>query len=129
MAERQALLEAAAEVARVAGDVALSHFRKALSVETKADGSPVTVADRASEQRARDWLAERFPEDGVLGEELGEHLPGARRRWILDPIDGTRTFVRGAPLWGTLVALAEGEEILAGAAYFPAVGELLVAAP
>ncbi|MFN0061558.1 MAG: histidinol-phosphatase [Myxococcaceae bacterium] len=123
------LLQAATEVARVAGDTAKSYFQRNVAVDTKADGSPVTAADRASEQRAREWLNQRFPADGVLGEELGELRPEAKRRWILDPIDGTRTFVRGVPLWGTLVAVAEGERILAGAAYFPALGEMLAAAP
>ncbi|HSP77912.1 MAG TPA: inositol monophosphatase family protein, partial [Myxococcaceae bacterium] len=78
---------------------------------------------------AREWIEARFPEDGILGEEFGETRPGAKRRWILDPIDGTKTFIRGVPLWGTLVAVAEGEKILAGAAYFPPVGDMLVAAP
>lgn len=132
------LLHAAADVARVAGDVALRHFRAgpaggALAVETKSDGSPVTAADRAAEQAARDWLAARYPADGVLGEEFGRTRPEARRRWVLDPIDGTKTFVRGVPLWGTLVACVEGEgagaAVLAGAAYFPAAGELVAAAP
>jgi histidinol phosphatase-like enzyme (inositol monophosphatase family) len=127
--QQQGLMEAAAEVARVAGGVALQHFRGRLQVETKGDGSPVTVADRAAEQAARDWLSSRFPQDGILGEELGETRPGAARRWILDPIDGTKTFIRGVPLWGTLVALTRGEEVLAGCAFFPAVDELLVAAP
>jgi histidinol phosphatase-like enzyme (inositol monophosphatase family) len=123
------LMQAAAEVARNAGDVALGFFRGGIQVDTKSDGTPVTVADRTAERTARDWLEARFPQDGILGEEFGETRPGAPRRWILDPIDGTKTFIRGVPLWGTLVALAEGERILAGAAYFPAVGELLVAAP
>jgi histidinol-phosphatase len=127
------LLDAVAELARTAGDVAQRHFaenaRRSLTIEAKADGSPVTVADREAEQAAREWIARRFPDDGVLGEELGERNPGARRRWILDPIDGTKSFVRGVPLWGTLVALAEGETVLAGAAYFPPLGELVVAAP
>lgn len=125
----QGLMEAAAEVARLAGNIALGHFRKRLDVETKQDGSPVTIADRAAEQAARDWLTARFPEDGLLGEEFGELRPGAKRRWIVDPIDGTRTFVRGVPLWGTLVACLEGERPLCGAAWSPAVDELLVAAP
>jgi histidinol-phosphatase len=125
----QGLMEAAAEVARKAGDVALGFFRERVEVEAKGDGSPVTIADRTAEQTARSWIEARFPEDGILGEEFGEVRATAERRWILDPIDGTRTFVRGVPLWGTLVAIAEGEHILAGCAYFPAVGELLVAAP
>jgi histidinol phosphatase-like enzyme (inositol monophosphatase family) len=98
-------------------------------VETKADGSPVTAADRAAESVGRDWVRRFFPDDGVLGEELGEERVGARRRWVIDPIDGTKSFVHGTPLWGSLVALCEGETVLAGAAYFPAVGELLAAAP
>ena len=119
----------AAELARITGMVALRHYRTNLAVETKADGSPVTVADRAAETAARAWVQSRFPQDGVLGEELGEERPGAARRWIIDPIDGTKSFVRGAPLWGSLVALCEGERVLAGAAYFPAVDELVAAAP
>jgi histidinol phosphatase-like enzyme (inositol monophosphatase family) len=119
----------AAELARITGTVALRHYRTNLTVETKSDGSPVTVADRAAEAAARAWVQSRFPQDGVLGEELGEERPGAARRWIIDPIDGTKSFVRGAPLWGSLVALCEGDHVLAGAAYFPAVDELVAAAP
>ena len=117
------------EVARLAGGIALRHFQTALTVEAKADGSPVTVADRAAERAARDWIEARFPHDGILGEELGTARPDAARRWILDPIDGTKTFVRGVPLWGTLVAAVEGDRVVAGAAYFPALNEMLAAAP
>jgi histidinol phosphatase-like enzyme (inositol monophosphatase family) len=123
------LLKAAEELARHIGGVALTHYRSLLKVETKADGSPVTVADREAETAARAWLAARFPDDGVLGEELGELAGTSGRRWIIDPIDGTKTFVRGVPLWGSLVALVEGERVLAGAACFPAVGETIAAAP
>lgn len=124
-----ALVAPAADLARLIGDVALSHYRSRLDVETKADGSPVTIADRAAERAAIEWVDRVFPDDGVLGEEFGEHRPGARRRWVIDPIDGTKSFVRGVPLWGTLVALCEGDRVLAGAAYFPAVNELVAAAP
>lgn len=120
---------AVADLARLTGEVALAHYRTRLAVEVKADGSPVTIADRAAEQAARDWVARSFPEDGVLGEELGATKPEAPRRWVIDPIDGTKAFVRGVPLWGSLVALCEGETVLAGAAYFPAIGELVAAAP
>jgi histidinol-phosphatase len=119
----------AAELARITGTVALRHYRTNLTVETKADGSPVTIADRAAETAARAWVQSRFPQDGVLGEELGEERSGAARRWVIDPIDGTKSFVRGTPLWGSLVALCEGDRVLAGAAYFPAVDELVAAAP
>ena len=127
--DAQALMQAAEEVARRSGDVALGFFRQGIQVDTKGDGTPVTVADQTAEKTARAWIESHFPEDGILGEEFGETRPGAKRRWILDPIDGTKTFIRGVPLWGTLVAVAEGERILAGAAYFPPVGDMLVAAP
>ena len=123
------LLQAVAELARVAGDVAHAHFRTNVAVELKGDGSPVTAADRAAETAAREWIRRRFPADGILGEEFGVERPEARRRWIMDPIDGTKSFVAGVPLWGTLVAVAEGDAVLAGAAYFPPVGELVAAAP
>lgn len=121
------LLQATAEVARIAGDVAMQHYRGSFAVETKSDGSPVTVADRAAETAAREWLERRFPDDAIEGEEFGLSRAGAKRRWLIDPIDGTKSFVRGVPLWGTLLALTEGDEVLAGCAYFPPVGELVVA--
>lgn len=123
------LLSAAETLARHIGGVALQHYRSLLTVETKSDGSPVTIADREAETAAREWLAARFPHDGVLGEELGETAGSSGRRWIIDPIDGTKSFVRGVPLWGSLVALVEGERVLAGAACFPAVAETIAAAP
>ncbi|HEY9228226.1 MAG TPA: histidinol-phosphatase [Gemmatimonadaceae bacterium] len=122
------LLEAVNEVAQIAGGVALSYFGKGPAVEQKADGSPVTIADRLAEDAAREWIERRYPKDGVVGEERGETKPDARRRWIIDPIDGTKSFIHGVPLWGTLVALCEGETVLAGAAAFPALGETVIAA-
>jgi histidinol-phosphatase len=125
---QRTLLDAVHEAARVAGDVAMRHYRTSLAVESKADGSPVTIADREAESAVREWIGRRFPEDGIEGEELGVLRVDARRRWIIDPIDGTKTFVRGVPLWGTLVAIVEGTDVLAGAAFFPAVDEMVVAA-
>jgi len=122
------LLQAAVEVARLAGDQAMTHFRQRLRVERKTDGSEVTIADRAAETVAREWIERRFPADGILGEEFGLARPDAPRRWIMDPIDGTASFVRGVPLWGTLVAVAEGENVLAGVAYFPFARSEIVAA-
>jgi len=121
------LLEAVEAVARLAGAEAKRRFRTSLKVETKGDGSPVTEADREAERVARGWISERFPLDGIVGEELGSSRPDAKRRWFLDPIDGTKAFVRGVPLWGTMVAVAEGEEVLAGCVYYPMVDELVVA--
>lgn len=122
------LLEAVAEVARVAGHVALRYFKRGLAVDTKDDGSPVTVADRTAEEVARAWIAERFPNDAVLGEEYGASGDAGQRRWFIDPIDGTKTFVRGVPLWGTMIAVALEDDVLAGAIYCPAVDELVAAA-
>lgn len=123
------MMQAAADVAQLAARTAMQWYRTHVAVETKGDGSPVTIADREAERVARDWLAQRFPTDGLHGEEFGVERPEAHRRWILDPIDGTKAFVRGVPLWGTLVACCEGDTVLAGAACFPAVDELIVAAP
>ena len=103
------LLEAVADVARVAGEVALRHFKTGIDVDTKGDGSPVTVADRTAEHIAREWIAARFPGDAVLGEEYGLTGDVRQRRWLIDPIDGTKTFVRGVPLWGTMIAVAEDD--------------------
>ncbi len=122
-------MEAVAELAALAGGNAMRHYRTGLVAEAKMDGSPVTVADQSSERLARDWIEERFPADGILGEEFGVLRPEAARRWIIDPIDGTKAFVRGIPFWGTLVAVMEGETVIAGATNFPALGESLVAAP
>jgi len=125
------LLEAALEVSVLAGDVAARHFRCAAVARTarkKSDGTPVSRADLEAESAARDWIERRFPDDGIVGEELGETRPNARRRWIVDPIDGTKSFLCGVPLYGTLIAIADGEEIVVGAAHFPSIGETVVAA-
>ena len=121
------LLEAVTDVARVAGRVALSYYGRSMSVDTKTDGSPVTRADREAEQAARQWISRRFAGDEVLGEEYGL-TPGTGRRWFIDPIDGTKTFVRGVPFWGSMIAVAEGNTVIAGAVYCPAVDELVSAA-
>ena len=123
----QSYMTAALELARLAGDVALGFFRKPVAIETKKDGSPVTPADKAAESAAREWLQARWPQDGILGEEAGLSRADAARRWIIDPIDGTKTFVRGVPFWGTLVGVIEGDKVIAGAAYYPALNEHLVA--
>jgi histidinol-phosphatase len=119
---------AVAEVATIAGDIALEYYGANPATSTKSDGSPVSVADISAEQAAREWIELRFPEDGIMGEELPSVRERAARRWILDPIDGTYTFLQSVPLWGTLVAVAEGDSVIAGAAYFPALDEILVAA-
>ena len=122
------LMDAVEEIARLAGGVALGYFSDRPTTEIKADGSPVTVADRKAELAARAWIATRFPDDGIVGEEHGVESGKSGRRWIVDPIDGTRSFICGVPLWGTLIAVCEGDVVLAGSIFCPAVGEMLVAA-
>ena len=121
-------MDAVAEVAGIAGDIAKRYYGRNPDTHTKKDGSPVSIADVTAEQAAREWIERRFPDDGIIGEELPSVRLDAARRWILDPIDGTYTFLQTVPLWGTLVAVAEGENVIAGAAYFPALGEIIVAA-
>jgi histidinol phosphatase-like enzyme (inositol monophosphatase family) len=115
-------LEFAVDLARRAGQVTLEHFHRGVAVEAKADGSPVTEADRAAEVLMRERIEARFPDHAILGEEFGSAREGAARRWILDPIDGTKSFARGVPLYGVLVALEERGEAVLGVLHFPALG-------
>ena len=114
----------AVTVAQEAGAVAFGHFNSALEVELKQDASPVTLADRQTEALLRSRLLAAFPGDGFLGEESGAQAGSTGFRWIIDPIDGTRNFVRGIPLWATLVGLEYQGEQIAGIAYVPALGLL-----
>ena len=125
---QESLLQAVGECADLAGAFAHRHYRAGLPVEWKQDGSPVTLADRGAELAAREWISARFPNDGIAGEEFAETPGTSGRRWMIDPIDGTKSFVRGVPLWGSLIAVLEGEHVLAGAASFPVTGEMIAAA-
>ncbi len=109
---------------REAGELTLRWFRATdLEVERKADGTPVTAADRAAERLLRERLADRFPGDGILGEEE-EPLPSTTgRRWIIDPIDGTKAFTCGVPLYSNLLALEDHHGIAIGVVNLPALGE------
>jgi len=122
------ILSLALEIAQEAGALTLTHFGGVLESETKKDGTPVTVADRAAESLLRERIQDRFPGHGILGEEFGETDPGSSVRWILDPIDGTRSFQRGVPLYGVLIGVeVEGRPVV-GVAHFPALGETVGAA-
>ena len=120
-------VEVAIAAARAAGEIALRYFRTDLTVETKADRSPVTEADRACERRIVEILREAFPDYGFCGEEMGEQAGRASKRWIIDPIDGTKSFIRGIPFFATLIALEEEGEVTVGVVHAPATGELLYA--
>jgi histidinol-phosphatase len=115
--------ELAVAAARQAGQLALRYFDSDLTVEWKQDQSPVTVADREAEVLLRATLLGAFPADGFLGEEFGDTPGTSGFRWIIDPIDGTRSFVRGIPIWATLVGLEYREEQIAGIAELPAMGQ------
>ncbi len=115
-------LHLALEMADAADAVTVPRFRAAdLVVEAKPDRSPVTEADRAAEQVMRALLARDRPGDGVLGEEFGA-IPARERRWILDPVDGTANYLRGIPVWGTLIALEQAGEIVVGVVSAPLLG-------
>jgi len=122
------LLEFAQEAAWQAGKLTLSYFGTGVVPELKSDQTPVTIADRQAEQRLRALIEARFPDHAILGEEYGETNPGARFRWILDPIDGTKSFVQGVPLYGVLVGLERDGDPVLGVCYFPALGEMAAAA-
>jgi histidinol-phosphatase len=114
--------EIAVEAAHRAGRAALAYFDTGVSVEWKADKSPVTVADRETELTLRNSLLGAFPDDGFLGEEHGETPGTSGFRWIIDPIDGTRNFVRSIPIWATLVGLEYKGEVIAGVCDVPPLG-------
>jgi histidinol-phosphatase len=114
--------EQAIDITRRAAQVAMRYFDTALTIEWKGDLSPVTIADQETEQALRAGLLEAFPGDGFLGEEYGDSPGSTGYRWILDPIDGTRSFVRGIPLWATLVGLEYKGEMIVGIVEAPTFG-------
>ncbi len=126
--ELEKLFDDALRWAREAGAITLHHFGTVLSSDTKGDGTPVTIADRAAEKFLRDKIVKEYPDHGILGEEFGETNPGAPVRWILDPIDGTRSFVRGVPIYGVLVGVELDGVPTVGVAHFPALRETVGAA-
>jgi histidinol-phosphatase len=122
------LLTLALEISKEAGEITLQHFGSVLTSDTKGDGTPVTIADRAAETHLRERIGRQFPHHGILGEEFGETNPDAPVRWILDPIDGTRSFIRGVPLYGVLIGVEVDGEPTVGVAHFPALHETVGAA-
>lgn len=114
----------ALDAAKIAERIILGYYQSEnLAVERKRDSSPVTLADRGAEQAIREALAKHFPHDSILGEEFGESPGTSGYRWILDPLDGTKSFVHGVPLFGTLVGLELNGICVAGVCHFPVLGE------
>ena len=126
--EMDRLVAAAMAAADVAGAVIRPFFRAGLDSDLKNDRSPVTIADRTAEQAMRAVLAERFPSHGILGEEFGLDRPDAPLRWVLDPIDGTRAFITGRPVFGTLIGLLDGDTPILGIIDQPVTGERWIGA-
>jgi histidinol phosphatase-like enzyme (inositol monophosphatase family) len=130
MADRalvERILPRAEAFAREAGDLTLRYFGSTMHAEDKADGSPVTEADREAEGLLRTRIAAEFPTHGIVGEEQGSHQPDAEIRWTLDPIDGTRAFMRGVPLYAVLVGVSIRDRPAVGVVHLPALGDTVVA--
>lgn len=119
----EGLAGAAVEFAREAGDLTLQYFGRELAPESKGDGTPVTVADREAEELLRSRIRSRYPGHGILGEEGGEETGNVPVRWILDPIDGTVSFVRGVPLYTVLVGIEVRGEASVGVIHCPGLHE------
>jgi len=122
------LLNFAVELAHDSGNIAYRHFKGSFVAERKADNSFVTVADRETEEYLRASIEKAFPDDAILGEEEGEKPGKSNRRWILDPIDGTYSFVHGVPLYGVLIGLEVDDEPVLGVVNLPALNEVVYAA-
>ena len=117
------------ETAYLAGRTVLAHYQTDIQPEFKPDDTPVTVADRKAEELIRGRIEQRYPAHAILGEEYGhDDRGGASHRWIIDPIDGTKSFVRGVPLFAVLIGLEIDGAVQVGCAYFPALDEMLAAA-
>jgi len=117
------------ETAYLAGRLTLGYFQSRLTVDYKADHSPVTIADRKAEELIRNRIEKSYPSHAIIGEEYGmKESQDASHRWIIDPIDGTKSFMRGVPLYGVLLGLEIEGRVEVGAAYFPALDEMIAAA-
>ncbi|MGQ0735393.1 MAG: histidinol-phosphatase [Acidobacteriota bacterium] len=121
-------LDFAVDVAWRAGRLVVAHYQTGVAVERKADGSVVTVADREAERLIRRAIAAEYPAHAIVGEELGADERPSSHRWLIDPIDGTNTFVRGVPFFGVLVALERDGIPVVGVCHFPALNETVAAA-
>ena len=124
-----ARLKFACDAAQEAGRLTLKYFQRAdLQIDLKQDATPVTVADREAEQLLRQRIAASFPDDGVLGEEFGEQSGTSGFRWILDPIDGTKSFIHGVPLYSVLIGVEHEGQSRLGVIHVPALQETAYAA-
>lgn len=116
----------AKHLAEISGAVILSYFRKEIKVDSKSDSSPVTIADKRAEELMREAIMKEFPQHGIIGEEFGEHNEEAEYQWVLDPIDGTKSFICGTVTFGTLVALLKNGSPIIGVINQPVLKEFLI---
>lgn len=121
------MIDVAIDAARQAGELALKYFKSQPKIEYKPDNTPVTRADRECEQLIRKIISRKFPDHGIIGEEFEAKNPSARFKWVIDPIDGTKDFVRKLPLWGSFLAVTENDIPIIGIVYFPVQDEMFVA--
>lgn len=122
------LLEFATEAAWQAGRFTLQHFQTGVAVDRKSDASPVTAADRGAERKLAERIHDRFPEDAIVGEEFGDRPGASGRCWIVDPIDGTKSFVHGVPFYGVMIGVEIDGDPSVGVVYLPALNEMVCAA-
>lgn len=128
MSANDDFIEFAGRAADAVRPIVMQHFRTAVTIEAKADASPVTIADREAERCIRDMIKAEFPDHGIIGEEFGAQNADAEYVWVLDPIDGTAGYVTGKPLFGTLIALSQNKKPIVGIIDAPALGERWVGA-
>ena len=123
---QQKFKDFAFRLAEESAGVILQYYRKEIFISTKSDESPITIADKMAEEKMRELIIKQFPDHGILGEEFGSYKPDAEYQWILDPIDGTRSFICGTPLFGTLIALLQDGKPILGAMNFPVLGQFFL---
>lgn len=121
------LLQFALDAVWQAGRITLGYFQTQISTERKSDNTAVTIADKQAEEKIRQLILNRWPDHGIIGEEYGNINPDAKLKWIIDPIDGTRSFICGVPLYSTLLALLDGERAILGIIHLPALNETVYA--
>ena len=114
------------ELATASGDIINSYFRTGVNIETKSDDSPVTIADKKAEEAMREMIMKAYPEHGIIGEEFGNYNEDAEYQWVLDPIDGTKSFITGTFLFGTLIGLMKNRQPILGAIHHSVTSHLLI---
>ena len=124
----QEFVDFSKELAAASGEIIMRYFRSDFTVESKDDDSPVTIADRKAEEIMREMIMKEFPAHGIIGEEFGVHNESAEYQWVLDPIDGTKSFVSGTFLFGTLIGLMKDGQPIVGSIHHPLTSHLLIGA-